>query len=1721
MATVITANITLVPTTGPTTPYQLPTISNPIRGRVYVIRDKDGNAPDYPITVTAGKTALNQDQYFSDGTTSFQITEPFGFMTVSETDVGVYTIISTSKYPNGFTNYTSQQYNISTGIAQPNLTFLDTQNAIDQYKVFVSSGNILINSINATNPQTNNELIQITTEQYLSTNSSLMNSFTPTGISVNYISTIAILAQKMYVSSLFANTKVTEDISYEDGDISSIITIGNILNINEISTTHMSSFHISAANVFFKDIGTTTLEPYTILTTDQTYANLVFAPEISSAIMYVKEMFASKNISTNGVSMETIYSKPAFISSVNTTYIESQDGNAGAITTDSINISTPLFYIDIYNGKGTSTNSISTGNMYIGNGEISSVQFYTLNSDTVSTIICVADDVSTNIFSMDILELTTYDMQTVNANTISTTFADISQLILPSMSNTAFNVSAIVTSTINVNDISTNTISTANISAASAFFSVLSTNMFSTLSAIGINGNFNDLRINTFSTNILTIGSGIFTSTITSTLTAQTIESVNNSIISSFNSDFISANQIITSTISTVSGNMSVMRISTIRNTPGSLLPNISAGRFVVSTIRARNVFLIDPISADGSRSMDQLSAGTMSVGYLNVSSINRTTAPINAGILAIPEPSLTVSNSGVRVPVASTLVVNNTMNIIPYSITSLIMVTTTDATKTIVTSPDGVNWTSISIAGIGTNGIRGVAYSASQGLWVAVGGVSSVLISSNGINWTPVRASVGIGECVAYSPDQNLWAIGGSSSFIYTSPNGIDWTPRTTGLSTSGTEVCLDIVYSSQQKLWIAAGNDNNIGGATIITSPDAITWTSRTTAFKICHGVAYSIQQNLWVAVGYAASGTGYIQLSSDGITWSTAPTYTTSVNYMGVAYSEKQNVWIAIAQGSTVYRSTDARVWTSISTPAAGILYKITYNPVQDLWIAVGATQTVITSKNGLVWSRITAANFAGDCRGLAVSYSGPEISNAYMNIYSNPSSISASDNSVNNIIGYTSTLVFNSTLYIQNGVNTVGINTMNPRATLDIAMTSSFTGSTVISSILSARTFTVSSINADTYIVSSFATTSIPSTLTNIIRRGIFNTLTVNTISTPIIFMSSLDTNEIIPRFTNYSQTIANEYEGGQFQLRSVSTFEISTGNAFIADTITINTVSTATLNIYKDNPASTFIMTSATGNSNLFYTSYDAINWTPVQNPRVNQAGNFLNTIPGYNPYGKYWVFPNSSALGSIYTYDFQTYSTLNMPGFTNAKFYMASSSIQIMFDGTGNYRYKSDSNPVGLWTSGTSITGTISVTNYGVYNEVRFVVCGGGTYGTTQIVTSENGTTWTARGNTPFDTAATCIAWNGNRFAAVATQTANVRDRTIATSRDGITWYSTTTSIQIGLNSAIPTTWIAANSSNWVITNAVTNSGGTATMYWLSEDLSTIRTGLWSTSTTAVGAANPRTTWIASPGGAYRVAWNPDPGVWFVSGQSGSGSTSAYSSNGINWYPLPPNTPITSTVFGSIITTPNILLRQTTLTTSQVSTISTIGADLLSTNRVSQLEFTPSTLSTYIVNADIGYYSTVAISGPLNPSFALNVSGIINATIDVVLDGNPITSDSNVKTNIELADIDKCYATMESLPLRRYTYTSIYSDGIQDKTQLGFVAQEVQPIFPKSVYPIYLEEENKDILHLTFDQIFINSYGATQKLISIVEERQSTISTLYSTVDMLQSRLSTLKGNNM
>ncbi len=99
-----------------------------------------------------------------------------------------------------------------------------------------------------------------------------------------------------------------------------------------------------------------------------------------------------------------------------------------------------------------------------------------------------------------------------------------------------------------------------------------------------------------------------------------------------------------------------------------------------------------------------------------------------------------------------------------------------------------------------------------------------------------------------------------------------------------------------------------------------------------------------------------------------------------------------------------------------------------------------------------------------------------------------------------------------------------------------------------------------------------------------------------------------------------------------------------------------------------------------------------------------------------------------------------------------------------------------------------------------------------------------------------------------------------------------------------------------------------------------------------------------------------------------------------------------------------------------------------------------------------------------------------------------------IASDQRIKTNVVNADLDICYSTIKATPLRYFEWDPQYysSEVTTDRHSLGFVAQEIKPVFPKAVDILPSLYDLPNFHTLNVDQIYKAHYGATQHLIADV-----------------------------
>ena len=145
-------------------------------------------------------------------------------------------------------------------------------------------------------------------------------------------------------------------------------------------------------------------------------------------------------------------------------------------------------------------------------------------------------------------------------------------------------------------------------------------------------------------------------------------------------------------------------------------------------------------------------------------------------------------------------------------------------------------------------------------------------------------------------------------------------------------------------------------------------------------------------------------------------------------------------------------------------------------------------------------------------------------------------------------------------------------------------------------------------------------------------------------------------------------------------------------------------------------------------------------------------------------------------------------------------------------------------------------------------------------------------------------------------------------------------------------------------------------------------------------------------------------------------------------------------------------------------------------------------------------NTNVYHMGSVGI-GTTSPEYSLDVRGAIYSSVggytQTGLTTWSITSDRRIKENITRASYDICLENVKNIELYNFNFKNNCVN-TNDKHQLGFIAQEVQQVYPKAVEVgkiiLNTNEEIDDILTLNTTQIDYTLYGAVKNLIEKIED---------------------------
>jgi len=123
-------------------------------------------------------------------------------------------------------------------------------------------------------------------------------------------------------------------------------------------------------------------------------------------------------------------------------------------------------------------------------------------------------------------------------------------------------------------------------------------------------------------------------------------------------------------------------------------------------------------------------------------------------------------------------------------------------------------------------------------------------------------------------------------------------------------------------------------------------------------------------------------------------------------------------------------------------------------------------------------------------------------------------------------------------------------------------------------------------------------------------------------------------------------------------------------------------------------------------------------------------------------------------------------------------------------------------------------------------------------------------------------------------------------------------------------------------------------------------------------------------------------------------------------------------------------------------------------------------------------------------------------------------DVNYSSSDHRMKENIKKANNKICYNNVKNINVYRYNYIDGFGKTTQpDKTQLGFIAQQVHQHFPKSVIRnktiIDNNQEIPDLAEVNVSQVNYTLLRAVKQLMKVVEKQSKRIKKLEELLNII------------
>ena len=944
------------------------------------------------------------------------------------------------------------------------------------------------------------------------------------------------------------------------------------------------------------------------------------------------------------------------------------------------------------------------------------------------------------------------------------------------------------------------------------------------------------------------------------------------------------------------------------------------------------------------------------------------------------------------------------------------------------------------------------------------------IITSSDGINWTPRFLSVSTGyswNTLCWSPELSIVLCGGgqSSSNLFDQINysydGLTWNVCTLPID----EVINNICWSSKLNMFIASSVAKNI----ILYSYNGIDWQTKNIIYSIKF-ICWSNELEMFTGLINNGTVNNRFVYSFNGLDW-----YKTLVlndpgsDYGNIIWAKTMGVFITIPNTSNqhIMISYNGMDWTVISA---------------NIGLPASRNSTFLCWSNEL--SRLIIGLDLGNTAGNKIY-----ISNSFSNLITN-------------------FITNNQITYSLSNLN-IGINNLNPQNKLDILNPSgsclklysnttntfntnfNISSNGILSIIPSSNNFNI---------VSDFSTYGLKlnniliTTNINNINNYIYNLNTSNAIaSSPIGVDNNLNINNInvIGADNIYINNVLVNNSTNNTLLNNSIIGSATSSKAIIVDN-NINITNINNLSIKKinlNNSDITFNPNNSNINLNYINNNYSSkynINniskqlstWTPnasynaysfnsgCWSPKLGiylllgqTIGNLTTSVVTSND-GESWSTNTSTILqNSIFTSVCWSSKLEIFVAVGTASSLITNNNIVISYDGIN-------------WSSASAIT-TNDKCNFKSIcwsDELEMFVAVGGT-----ISTSLNGV---SNGYTSYDgihwTRITVYSsyvpiWNTviwasgiNKFIAISSVSLFV-----ITSSNGIDWSLAYTTIEY-INDV---TYSPKLNLIMVLSQGY--------VYYSKDSIN------WNFYLVPQGSTS-----------LNKILWIEELEIFFITGFSTTGDRVAYSKYGSpnSWIVLTGVTNLVAAKYYKPLWSrelKRLILYTDTSTTNPAILYSPIFNSDSATN----------TISNQSNEFNFDYNNKRLGLGVNNPAYLLELS--TDSAKKPTANTWVITSDMRVKENIIDANLEECITKIKNLKLKRYKWKDeFYSDSeVRDRRKLGWIAQDVEQIFPNCITTT-TKFNLDDFKLLNTDQIIASLYGCTQKLINDTEELENNELTL-------------------